>query len=70
MTRKHNRPQDDVTSEVNCGVELSCKIRLDVYAGQEAIVESCADLVVVRAGDGQAGDTGRGGRDGRVANEG
>jgi hypothetical protein len=52
MARKHNRPQDDVTSEVDGGVELSCKVCLNVHAGQEAVVEGGADLVVVRAGDG------------------
>lgn len=59
MARKHNRPGNDVAPEVDCGVELSCKVRLDVHAGQEAVVEGGADLVVVRTGDGQTGDAGR-----------
>lgn len=57
MTRKHNRPRNDIATKVDRRVELARKVRLDVDAGQEAVVEGGADLVVVRAGDGQASDT-------------
>lgn len=57
MASQDNRPEDDVASQINSRIEFTGQVGLYVDASKKAVIEGCADLIVMYSSDRETSDT-------------